>query len=107
MIRPYFEKLQIYLHVYGLISYYWIKLNLTKWRFSKQEEKLIRLKFDVEKQWQFLPYLRKSKTRMTRKKLQAIEKLLQKEEIEMKNIKLDIFFIEDSIIKTIKIVKQK
>lgn len=107
LIKSYLEKIYIYFYVYTTIFYAWSRLKLAKWRFNQTEEKLLRLRWEVERQWEFLPSLNKSKVKITRKKLQSIEKMLQEKEIDIENTRSNIHFIEISLDKMLKIAKKK
>lgn len=107
IIKSYLEKPYIYFYVYTTIFSFWLQLKFAKWRFNRTEEKLMRLKWEVERQWDHLPYLNKSKAKLTQKKLQSIEKMLQEKEVDIENTRSSILFIEISLDKMLKIVQKQ
>ena len=107
LIKSYAEKPYIYFYVYATILHFWLKLIIAKWRFNRAEEKLIRLRLEVERQWEVLTYLNKSKAKVTRKKLQAIERMLQEQEIGIESTRSNIFFIEIALDKMLKIARRR
>jgi len=107
VIKTYLEKPYIYFYVYTTILRYWLKLKLAKWQFARTEEAMIRLQWEVEKQWQYLPYLSKAKAKLTRRKLQSIEKKFTEKELDIENTRTHILFIEDTFDKILKIARKK
>lgn len=107
IIKSYLEKPYIYFYVYTTIFRFWLKLKFAKWRFNQTEEKLMRLKWEVERQWEFLSHSDKSKAKRTRKKLQSIEKMLQEKEVDIEDTRSNIDSIEILLDKMLKIARKK
>ena|SRR3989304_2209335 len=107
VIKTYLEKPYLYFYVYTTILRNWLKLKLAKWQFARTEEAMIRLQWEVEKQWQYLPYLSKAKAKLTRRKLQSIEKKFTEKELDIENTRTHILFIENTFDKILKIARKK